>query len=159
MVSEEPCELISSPKVLKLNALWWVEGLGPPHLASSHPHPFILLTKAGEGDPYRGSYKALVVFPRSEISWQNVHWATREPLLSDWEVWALPKASGPLSQPDDLKEYHWLHDTAGLLTCVCMFVLGCVHNSEAGLRLSKAPCLVGNLDQYVTERDNFHNGF
>lgn len=57
------------------------------------------------------------------------------------------------------KNIVWLHDTAGLLSCAFMFVLGCVHNSKAGLRLSKAPCLVGNLDQHVTEHDNFHNGF
>lgn len=149
---------MSSPEVLKMNAQWWIRGWGKCPLSLpgiSHPPSFTVLTKVGEGS-LQG---ALVVFPRSEISWQNLHWATWEPLLSGWEVWALPKASGPLSQPDALTEYRWLHDTAGLLTCVCVFVLGCVHNSKAGLRLSKAPCLVGNLDQHVTERDNFHNGF
>lgn len=142
--------------MLKINALWWIEGLGeksPLSLPCILPPPiFHYAHQGGWRESLQGEFKALVLFP-------NVHWATRVPLLSGWEVWALPKASGPLCQPDALKEYRWLHDTAGLLTCVCMFVLGCVHNSKAGLRLSKAPCLVGYLDQHVTERDNFHNGF
>lgn len=45
-----------------------LRGWGPLTLHPLTPHPFIMLTKAGEGDPYRGSYKALVVFPGSEIS-------------------------------------------------------------------------------------------
>lgn len=39
-----------------------------------------------------------------------------------------------------------------VLVCLCLDVC-----TEAGLRLSKATCLVGNLNQHVTERDNFHN--
>lgn len=44
----------------------WGKNAPSPCLHLLTPHPFIMLTRVGEGGPYRGSYKALVVFP-------NVH--------------------------------------------------------------------------------------
>lgn len=87
----------------------WGKNAPSPCPASSHIPPFDYAHQGGwRGSIDGGGYKALDTFPRSEISWKNVHShrATWEPLFSGWEVWVLPKASGLLSQPGALKEYN-----------------------------------------------------
>lgn len=125
-------------------------------------HPLIMLTKVGEGNQYIEGFVTLLSCSQGLKSVDRMCTATEQPGSLSSQAGRSEGCQRFLAPSPRLmlsKSIVWLHDTVGLLTCACMFLLGCVHNSETGLRLSKALSLVGNLDQHVTEHDNFHNGF
>lgn len=154
---------MSSPKVLKMNALWQIEGLGekcPPSSPCIPSPPFLSLCSPRRVKGIlRGGITKLL--SRSQGLKSVDKMCTEQPESLCSQAGRSEHCQKLLAPSPSLMLWKNIVGSMTLRVCWLVFVCLCldVCNSKAGLRLSKAPCLVGNLDQHVTDRDNFHNGF
>lgn len=137
----------------------WGKNVPPPCPASSYPPSFHY---AHQGE-WRGSLEGGVtkLLSRSQGLKSVDKMCTEQPESLCSQAGRSEHCQKLLAPSPSLMLWKNIVGSMTLRVCWLVFVCLCldVCNSKAGLRLSKAPCLVGNVDQHVTERDNFHNGF